>query len=251
MEGGTGTPIAAEVGLGVAFAGLLAFWAYRVADSWGGGYWPFGCVAGAVVCGLALVRRRGRARAAVAGLAVAATAVLISWSAGLPSEPGPAMALALSVLVASAVGTLPVLTACAVAAGGLAVAASGLLTAHPSASPLPPVTVLNGGAWLAGVALGLCSRLPAARRRAVAQEVRRHERLRVARELHDVAGHHITGIVLQAQAARILARKRPDELSGSLSGIETAGSDALAATDRLVGLLRDDAPPAPPRASRR
>ncbi|GAA2858171.1 hypothetical protein GCM10010517_16570 [Streptosporangium fragile] len=241
--------MAAEAGLGAVFAGLLVFWAYRVADSWGGGYWRFGCVAGAIVCGLALVRRRGRVWAALAGLAVAVAANLVSRFADLPAEPGPAMALALSVLVGSAVRALPVLPACAVAAGGLVVIACGLLTARPSASALPPVTALNAGAWLAGVAIGLCSRLLAARRRAMAEDVRRHERLRLARELHDVVAHHVTGIVLQAQAAQILARKQPDRLGGSLSGIETAGSDALAATRRLVGLLREAAPPTPPHES--
>ncbi|MGW5162838.1 hypothetical protein ACWEPN_45800 [Nonomuraea wenchangensis] len=49
---------AANLGLGVILAALLAFWAYSVATSWGPGYWPFGCVAGAVVSGIALARRR-------------------------------------------------------------------------------------------------------------------------------------------------------------------------------------------------
>ncbi|WP_049557092.1 sensor histidine kinase [Nonomuraea sp. SBT364] len=239
---------AAGAGLGAGFAGLLAFWAHQVAGSWGDGYWVFGCVAGAIVCGLALARRRDRKWAAVSGFAVAVTAVLASRFAGLPAEPGPAMALALSVLVGSAVRTLPVRQAAAVAAGGLAVASCSLLTAHQPAS-LPPVLVLNLGAWLAGVAYGLGCRRLAARRHALAEDVRRHERLQLARELHDVVAHHVTGIVLQAQAAQVLARKRPDRLGGSLSGIETAGSDALAATRRLVGLLREAAPPTPPRES--
>lgn len=238
---------AGEVGLGAVFAGLLAFWGFRVAVSWGGGFWLFGCVAGATVCGLALARRRGQAWAAVAALTVAAAAILASWLADLPAEPGPAMALALSVLVGSAVGTLPGLPACAIAAGGLAVATGSLLTAHPSTSSLPPVTALNVGAWLGGVTIGLCSRLSAARRRAMAETVRRHERLQLARELHDVVAHHVTGIVLQAQAAQVLARRQPGRLGGSLAGIETAGSDALVATRRLVGLLRTAAPPTRPR----
>lgn len=243
-----GVPLATEVGLGAVFAGLLAFWAYQVADSWGGGYWWFGCVAGAIVCGPALLRRRGRVWAAVAGLAVAVAAILVSRFADLPAEPGPAMAVALSVLVGSAVRVLPILVACAVAAGGLAVAAASVLTAD-QASSFPPVTALNVGTWLAGVAVGLCARLLAARRRIVAEGVRRHERLRLARELHDVVAHHVTGIVLQAQAAQVLARKQPDRLGSYLSDIEIAGSDALAATRRLVGLLREAAPPAPPHDS--
>ena len=56
--------------------------------------------------------------------------------------------------------------------------------------------------------------------------------------------------MLQAQAARVVARKHPEKLDDSLTGIETAGTEALAAMRRVVGLLRDtdDAPPAAGRA---
>ncbi|MEU4516632.1 histidine kinase, partial [Nonomuraea wenchangensis] len=109
--------------------------------------------------------------------------------------------------------------------------------------------VLNAGAWLAGLAAGLGARGLAARRAAMAEAVRRHERLQLARELHDVVAHHVTGIVLQSQAAQVLARRRPEQVENALTGIETAGADALAAMRRLVGLLRDAAPPAPPQES--
>ncbi|MEU4832458.1 histidine kinase [Streptosporangium sp. NPDC023615] len=236
---------AADAGLGVLFAATLAFWAYRIAVTWGGAHWWFGCAAGAVVCAIALVRRRDRARAAVAGLAVAGVTVLVTRLAGLPGEPGPAMALALSVLVGSAVRALPASRAAAVAAGGFAVVAA-TWPAVPPSSGLPPVTSLNAAAWLAGLALGSCSRLFEARHRAAAERVRREERLALARELHDVVAHHVTGIVLQAQAAQLAARRRPERAEGPFAEIETAGSDALAAVRRVVGLLGDagDAPSA-------
>ncbi|MEU7693003.1 histidine kinase [Microbispora hainanensis] len=235
---------AADAALGVIFAVVLAFWAVRIADSWGGGYWRFDCAAGAVVCAIALARRFDPARTAVAGLAVAATAVLAARFADLPSEPGPAMALGLAVLVGTAVKTLPVRTACAVAGGGLAVAAGSLVTAHTLAAGVPSVTLMNVLAWAAAVVAGLCPRLLDARRRAVAEGVRRAERLRLARELHDVVAHHVTGIVLQAQAARLVSRKSPEKAGDALADIEAAGSDALAAMRRVVGLLRDPDEPA-------
>jgi signal transduction histidine kinase len=191
------------------------------------------------VCLIASARRRDPGWAAVAGLAVAAVAILVSGLAGLPSEPGPAMALGLSVLVGSAIRSLPALPACAVAAGGLAVAAGSLPTAHTSS-----VVALNGAGWLAAVAVGGGLRLLAARRRAEAERVRHDERLQLARELHDVVAHHVTGIVLQAQAARLLARKRPEQVDDSLADIEDASTGALAAMRRVVGLLRDTAPAA-------
>jgi signal transduction histidine kinase len=67
------------------------------------------------------------------------------------------------------------------------------------------------------------------------------ERIRIARELHDVVAHHIAGILLQTQAARITARRQqdPDALDATLEEIEAAGGEALAAMRRVVGLLRD------------
>ncbi|MFB4272578.1 sensor histidine kinase [Nonomuraea sp. GTA35] len=227
-------------GLGVAFAVVLAEWGYRIVDSWGGGYWVPGCVAGAVAGVLALVRRRARLWTAVAGMAVAAVAILVARHFDLPAEPGPGLALGLSVLVGSALRTLPAPQAAGVGAGGLAVALGSQLSGSPHAA----VLMLNLGAWLAALAGGLGPRLLAARRAAVAERVRQAERLELARELHDVVAHHVTCVVLQAQAARLVARKDPDRVAGSLADIEAAGSDALAATRRVVGLLREPGGPA-------
>ena len=228
-------------------AAVLVFWAARVTSSWGEGYWPPGFVAGALVCALAVLRRRNRLWTAAAGLAVAAGAVVVAWFAGLPSEPGPAAALGLSVLVGSAVRTLRPRQAAAVAAAGLVVAVGSLVSSpHALADGLPAVTVLNVVAWAAGCGAGLGLRLRHVQRGAAVEQVRRDERLELARELHDVVAHHITGVVLEAQAARIALRTRPEALDESLAGIETASTDALAAMRRVVGLLRDteDAAPA-------
>jgi signal transduction histidine kinase len=237
--------IAADAGLGAVFAVALAVSAVGIAESWGAGYWQFDGAAGVVMCVTALMRRRHRAWTATAGLAVAAAAILVSRFAQLPREPSPAMAMGLSVLVGSAIRALPAPLAGAFGAGGLAVVA-GTRLAFPTASG--PVTVLNAAGWVAAVAIGLSLRLLDARRRASAEQVRRDERLELARELHDVVAHHISGIVIQAQAAQLVARKHPEKLNGTLAGIEAAGSDALAAMRRVVGLLRDadDAAPATP-----
>jgi signal transduction histidine kinase len=212
----------------------IAVQAAAIAASWGGRYWLFGAAAGAVVSVITLVRRLHLGWAAVAGLAVAASAMLVASVAGLPREPGLAMALGLSVLVGSAIRTLSATPTGAIAAGGFAVVVGAWLPRGFTA-----VSLLNTIGWLAAVAIGLTLRLFDARRRAVAENVRRDERLELARELHDVVAHHITGIVLQAQAAQLVARRHPEQLGSSLAGIEAAGSDALAAMRRVVGLLRN------------
>lgn len=146
--------VATAAGLGVVFVAALALTAVAIADSWGGGYWVFGCAAGVVVCGIALARRYHRGWMAVAGLAVAAAAVLIAWAAELPAEPGPAMAFALSVLVGSAVRGLPLAWAGAIAAGGFAMVVGAWLPGG-----FTTVALLNTAGWLAAVAIGLSLRV--------------------------------------------------------------------------------------------
>jgi signal transduction histidine kinase len=240
-----------EVFLGLLLTLVLLFTAAALAASWGGFSWVFGLGAGAVVCTLALLRRRHRLSMALAGLGVAAATVVVARLAGLPEEPAPAMALALAVLVASAVRVLPAPQAAVVVGGGFVVVVGSWLAAVPFALEATVIPMVNAATWLAAVAAGLLGRLLVARRAAAVERVRRDERLTVARELHDVVAHHITGIVVQAQAAQILARKEPGDpgrLVGSLAGIEAAGSDALTSLRRVVGLLRDadDASPVTP-----
>jgi signal transduction histidine kinase len=220
--------------LGVVLAGVLAREAYDIAAYHRS--WLLDVCVAVAVGAAALLRERGPARAAAAGLAVAAAAELAAWLGGLPGQPGGAAALALLVLVGSAVRVLAVRPASAIAAGALAVGVGGYNL--PSLSFQAATHVLATG-WGVAVAAGLWLRFLDVRQRAAVDAVRRGERLDLARELHDAAAHHITGIVIQAQAARIAARRDTGTLDPALAGIESAGSDALAAMRQVIGLLRD------------
>ncbi|CAM5571126.1 sensor histidine kinase [Streptomyces abikoensis] len=68
--------------------------------------------------------------------------------------------------------------------------------------------------------------------------VRTAERLELARELHDLVAHHITGIAVQAQAARFTALDGP-AAAGAFERIETSAGEALGAMRRLVSVLRE------------
>jgi signal transduction histidine kinase len=64
------------------------------------------------------------------------------------------------------------------------------------------------------------------------------ERLALARELHDVVAHHVTGIVVQAQAARLVSDRDPQVAVQALEKIETSGVEALKAMRFLVASMR-------------
>ncbi|HEU5333550.1 MAG TPA: sensor histidine kinase [Actinocrinis sp.] len=67
------------------------------------------------------------------------------------------------------------------------------------------------------------------------------ERLRIARELHDVIGHSISLIAVQAEAAARCARSDPQAVAGYLSRISAASRQALAEMRGVLAVLRPDA----------
>ncbi len=72
-----------------------------------------------------------------------------------------------------------------------------------------------------------------AERAAVAEE-----RSRIARELHDVIGHEVTVIALQADAAAAALAKAPERAAAPVAAIRRSATEALAEMRRVVGMLR-------------
>jgi signal transduction histidine kinase len=238
-RGGT----AANVGLGVVFAAVLAFEGSALART--GGDWLFDCGVGAALCTVALLRGRNPAWAAAIGLAIFGAAQLAARFGYVPGRPTiGAATLALLVLGGAVIRVLPVWQAAVIWAAGVAVVVGEGITIAPGSAGGPRST--DAVVWGAALGTGLWLRLrdwrreaAICRREAAIETVRRDERLELARELHDATAHHITGIVIQAQAARIAARKHAETLDSALAGIESVGTDALTSMRQVIGLLRD------------
>ncbi|MFC4224177.1 sensor histidine kinase [Lysinibacter cavernae] len=73
-----------------------------------------------------------------------------------------------------------------------------------------------------------------------AKEAVQQERNLIARELHDIAAHHLTGIILSSQAVKSLLVSNPEQASEYLATVQSEARTALENIRQTVGLLRTD-----------
>ena len=144
------------------------------------------------------------------------------------------------------------------AAVGMAIFLSGLARVTFDDQSLTWGWTLGVLAWgLAIVAVGELIRVRKANvieeRRTRAERARRQageERLRIARELHDVVAHHMSLINVQAGVALHLVDRKPEQVETALATIKDASKEALIELRALIGVLRADGEEAPRGAGR-
>jgi signal transduction histidine kinase len=204
-----------------------------------------------VAMGLLLYPRRR-----LPGPVLAAVAALAGWLVVLrPASDAGFLPVLISSYSAVVYGTRRLALA-VTAAAVLALATAGVGAAVTTAGWLHGVTarllLAGAGACLAGwiirgqfaarsVQLALLSEraeLTAERQRDEAQRVRLSERLRIARELHDIVAHHITVAVIQAQGAQRVAEHDPARARQAMAETERMARSALDEMRRLLSLLR-------------
>lgn len=87
--------------------------------------------------------------------------------------------------------------------------------------------------------IGASVRFRATARERQLERVRSRERERLARELHDTVAHHVSAMVIRAQAGRVLARMDPAAAVEALEGVEEEGARTLDEMRAIVAALRD------------
>ncbi|RWZ68678.1 sensor histidine kinase [Labedella populi] len=208
--------------------------------------------------------------------AVAMTVAVVGPLAllGARRHPGPvaavvALATAVDLLIAPEPGPPPVSLAFAVVFGivrgartwvvaSIASAWVGVLVLAPALGhEWPPGRiVLSTVALLVLVLVGVSvrerreravefRRLAAQRRQSAEQA----ERVRIARELHDVLAHSLSQISVQAGVGLHLMDVKPEEARAALASIKSTSKDALDEVRSVLGVLRgdDDVPTSPAR----
>jgi signal transduction histidine kinase len=241
---------AIAVGVFAASVGMLAAGGTDLQDA-GGEVGAVGIVLSALAS-LPLVARR---RAPLAVFVV--TAIASAALQGLEEPAGPPLGPTLALYWLAAAGEE------SRARSRLTLALVGALTAvHLTAAGLgrdafPDVEMLLavlvwGGAWLAGDRTRLRRERMAeleeraARAERDAERERRlaaaEERARIARDLHDSAGHAINVILVHAGLGRLLTDRDPERAREAFETIEAVARETVGEIDDLVSMLREDAP---------
>jgi signal transduction histidine kinase len=250
----------AAIALGIGLAGVLS----GLAAHSQGRYMPAPAVVTITVMGLALFPRRR-----FPGLVLAAVAAGVCVLSGLrASVEGAFLAVLVASYSAAVYGGRRLRLGVGALAVGLlagvgipdAVLPPGWLRAH---FPVPTV-LAAAGAFAIGLvirrqlavrdaalaALAERASLVAARQSEREQRARLAERLRIARELHDIVAHHLSVVVIQAQAARRMADVDAARARTAMADVERTGRTALEEMRHMLGLLRsgeaaDQDPPDP------
>jgi signal transduction histidine kinase len=191
-----------------------------------------GLIHTALLCLPVVLRRRHPVGAAVV---LGAAAVVPPW----PPVWAGLVAWVCVLYAVAASRRLP--TALAVLATGLVAQAVVLLATRQAGDGLFWPGTIVATAWAVGCAVGWRRAHQAELRLRHTRRVETEERLRIARELHDVVAHSMSVITVQAGFGHLVLDDRPDQARAALDAIRTTGRDTLVEMRRLLGVLREDA----------
>jgi signal transduction histidine kinase len=201
---------------------------------------------GIVLLVVQLVPLVWRRRAPLAVAVVVTGAAVVYGVAELP-DPAIMFAPALALYTVAAYRPQPV--SVAVAAGGAVAGTVALIVAADADVADVAVNYVVGiTSWAVGLTVRGQREHTArveAQRADDAQRAATEERIRIARELHDVVAHHLSVIVVQAEAAQEVLATRPEQAGEAMDTVADTARGALGELRRVLGVLRSDATLAP------
>lgn len=193
--------------------------------------------------GVVALRKRNQ-RVAIGILAGAGVTLTIGcWINGAGLVPSFTVLVALAILTIGSIRRQP--RRAAIVFGTVAAFGIAAEALRPLSEGALDLFALSEAAFGIAVGIGLYLRWEDWRQTMREESALLDQRLDIARELHDMVGHYVTGIVVQAQAARHVATNRPEVAAEALESIEKAGYEAMVALRRMVGALRQDVPTSP------
>ena len=174
--------------------------------------------------------------------ALLAQAVLAAWVGWPPLGPFIAADVLAFFIVATG-SRRAMLTAAALAPVAWVGTALGLLAPQrdqtlTDQSRMIDLVLVNIVAWAFGLVVRQRLAYGTRLRTQATEQAVTEERLRIARELHDMVAHSIGIIAIQAGAARRCIKTRPEGVQNSLTVIENTSRETLAGLRRMLGALR-------------
>ena len=242
--------------------------------AWASTWWPSLVLAGVVVLAglavLAIVLLRRRPLTALALLLAGSLTAAVtphSWSAGSQTvvlDPEVLLLVPVLFLLAGAAVSfiaairprqfsIPAAAAAlGVQVGGWAAVSGGSFVEVPRQGPasllgsLPELAgvLITIIAWLIGNSIRQAHVHAQALRAQADAQAGTAERLRIARDLHDMVAHSVAIIAIQAGMGRRVIDSQPAEARDALAAIEATSRETLAGLRRTVGALRRAGPPA-------
>jgi signal transduction histidine kinase len=198
--------------------------------------WAFPVFICALLASAVLLRRRPlTALAVMVGGAVATMALK-------PVMPASALEIPIAGAVGIEICYIAATRTLRVSATGLAMVGGGLLIPVSGGVDLASfrvgVALVTAIAWLIGHSIRQVQARAELLRAQAAAQIVMAERLRIARELHDIVAHSIGIIAIQAGAGRRVFDARPAEARDALAAIEATSRETLSGLRRMVTGLR-------------